>query len=30
VVVDEAERVLGVLSVDAISDVVRAPAESSG
>jgi osmoprotectant transport system ATP-binding protein len=30
VVVDEAERVLGVISVDAISDVVRAPAASSG
>ena len=29
VVVDEAERVLGVISVDAISDVVRAPAASS-
>jgi osmoprotectant transport system ATP-binding protein len=26
VVVDEAERVLGVISVDAISDVLRAPA----
>jgi CBS domain-containing protein len=25
VVVDEAERVLGVISVDAISDVMRAP-----
>jgi osmoprotectant transport system ATP-binding protein len=30
VVVDEAERVLGVISVDAISDVARAPAASSG
>jgi osmoprotectant transport system ATP-binding protein len=30
VVVDEAERVLGVISVDAISDVVRAPAAGSG
>ena len=29
VVVDEAERVLGVISVDAISDVVRAPAASA-
>ncbi len=27
VVVDEAERVIGVISVDAISDVIRAPAE---
>ena len=30
VVVDEAERVLGVISVDAISDVVRGPAASGG
>jgi len=29
VVVDEAERVLGVISVDAISDVLRAPAAGS-
>jgi osmoprotectant transport system ATP-binding protein len=30
VVVDEAERLLGVISVDAISDVVRGPAASGG
>jgi osmoprotectant transport system ATP-binding protein len=30
VVVDESERVLGVISVDAISDVLRAPAASVG
>jgi osmoprotectant transport system ATP-binding protein len=30
VVVDESERVLGVVSVDAISDVLRAPAGSAG
>ena len=29
VVVDAAERVLGVISVDAISDVVRAPAATT-
>jgi osmoprotectant transport system ATP-binding protein len=30
VVVDQSERVLGVVSVDAISDVMRAPATSAG